>query len=129
MIHIFSSSAIRYFNQLLSTLTTSHHVIGRQLASPKGLPSWAISDWALNRQHWLHVVTPCFPVGTSASLIGKSYATRFWELGTAVLTRPSIDPTNLVDTSVEACASRLLELHPDTRSIIDLYPVKQRIQL
>ena len=39
-----------------------------------------------------------------------------------VLTRPSLVPANRVDISVEACANRLLDIHPDSRSILDLYP-------
>ena len=39
-----------------------------------------------------------------------------------VLTRPSLTPTDLVETSADACAARLLELHSGNRSILQLYP-------
>ena len=39
-----------------------------------------------------------------------------------VLTRPSLAPIDLVDTSSDACATRLLELHSGNRSILQLYP-------
>jgi len=39
-----------------------------------------------------------------------------------LLTRPSLDPDEPVDTSADACANRLLDIHYDTRSILDLYP-------
>lgn len=55
-----------------------------------------------------------------ASLM-QNVSERWVQLFDLLLTRPSNDP-DPVDTSVKACASRLLELHPDNRSILDLYP-------
>ena len=39
-----------------------------------------------------------------------------------MLTRPSLASTDLVDTSIDACATRFLELHSGKRSILQLYP-------
>jgi hypothetical protein len=51
------------------------------------------------------------------------HASETWvQLFDLLLTRPTDDPADPVDMSVAACASRLLELHPDNRSILDLYP-------
>lgn len=51
------------------------------------------------------------------------HASEAWvQLFDLLLTRPSVTTDDPVDTSVDACANRLLELHPDNRSILDLYP-------
>jgi len=47
----------------------------------------------------------------------QKYASESW-----LLTRPSLDHDEPVDTSADACANRLLDIHYDTRSILDLYP-------
>ena len=39
-----------------------------------------------------------------------------------VLTRPSLATTDHVDTSTDACATRLLQLHSSKQSILQLYP-------
>ena len=39
-----------------------------------------------------------------------------------MLTRPSLAPTDLVDTSTDACVIQLLELHSGNRSILQFYP-------
>jgi hypothetical protein len=44
----------------------------------------------------------------------------------SLLTRPSALSANPIDNSVTACATRLLAFHPDTRSIIDLYPASAK---
>jgi hypothetical protein len=51
------------------------------------------------------------------------HASETWvRLFDLLLTRPTDDPADPVDMSVAACANRLLELHPDNRSVLDLYP-------
>jgi hypothetical protein len=40
----------------------------------------------------------------------------------SILTRPAATSVNPIDDSITACATRLLALHNDTRSILDLYP-------
>jgi hypothetical protein len=51
------------------------------------------------------------------------HASETWvRLFDLLLTRPTDDPADPVDISVAACASRVLALHPDNRSILDLYP-------
>ena len=59
-------------------------------------------------------------MGTPASFFGKSEP---WiQLFDFVLTRPSLAPTDRVDTSTDACATRLLQLHSGNRSLLQLYP-------
>ena len=53
----------------------------------------------------------------------QKHASKPWiQLFDFVLTRPSLAPTDLVDASTDACATRLLQLHSGNRSILQLCP-------
>lgn len=90
-------------------------VFGRNQYSCQSLTDSSGYMLLLRAFQWIH------QPHSLASLM-KHASTLWVQFFDALLTRPSALPANPVDDSVTTCATRLLTLHSDTRSILDLYP-------